>query len=107
MDPRKTSGRVDGRRYLELQESHRTTLVVGMMDMLDNLAKYLGQKELATFSPMFQYAGTMESGHLREQFDAYMTKDAAGLSCAVASNFLSMLIEKSGVDVKLARGILN
>jgi hypothetical protein len=96
-DPRKTEGRVDGRRYCELPENHRTTLVVGMLDMLERMADYLGPKERAAFEPMLQYASQLTSGDLREIFDKYMKDDPTGQTCAIASNLLSMLISKSGV----------
>lgn len=102
-DPRKTQGRVDGKRYCELPEGHRTTLVVGMMDMLERLADYLGPKERAAFEPLLQYASQLTSGDLRELFDKYMSEDSTGQTCAIASNFLSMLIAKSGADQTISK----
>jgi hypothetical protein len=96
----KTQGRVNGQRYCELLEGHRTTLVVGMLDMFERMADYLGSKERAAFEPMLQYARQFKSGEIRETFDEYMDGgDPRQLSCAISSNFLSMLIVKSGVKI--------
>jgi hypothetical protein len=94
-----TQGRVDGRRYCELPEGHRTTLVVGMLDMFERMADYLGSRERAAFEPMLEYARGFESGKMRQMFDEYMRSDPTSKSCAISSNLLSMLIVKSGTKI--------
>jgi hypothetical protein len=96
LDAGKTRGRVDGLHYVELPDEQRTAILVGMLDMLDRLAEYFGTKERAAFNPMLQYASGFDSDDLREQFDAYLADNPEGMPSAIASNFLSMLIEKSG-----------
>jgi hypothetical protein len=94
-----TQGRVDGRRYCELPEGHRTTLVVGMLDMLERMADYFGTKERATLEPLLEYARRFESGEIREIFDEYMQSDPSHQRLAIASLLLSMLMDKSGVKI--------
>jgi hypothetical protein len=102
IDPAKSEGRVTDDSYRELPEGHRTTLVVGMADMLECLAKYLDPKTLAAFEPIFQYERSLGSGDLREAFDSYMADEPPCPTCAIASSFFSMLIDKSGASQKLS-----
>jgi hypothetical protein len=102
-DATKTQGRVDGKRYSELPDGHRTTLVVGMLDMLERMADYLGATERAAFEPILQYARQFASGDLREVFDKYMKEDPTSQRFGIASNLLSMLIVKSGASEKKLR----
>jgi len=96
-DPTTTSGRVVEQQYTDLTEGHRTTLVVGMMDMFDLLTRYLDP----AFEPIAEYAHSYESGDLRELFDRYLQANPSpSRKCAIASSFLSMLIEKSGHGLK-------
>jgi hypothetical protein len=71
-----------------------------MSDMLDCLAKYLDRKALSAFQPIFAYKAGFVSEDLRQEFDKYLA-DNPGPACAIASSFLSFLIEKSGADKKL------
>jgi hypothetical protein len=95
-DPSKTQGRITEDRYRELVEGHRTTLVVGMMDMLEALSKYLAlaPETRTAFEPLYEYAGKFESDQLREVFDAFLERQPQS-NAAVGSSFLSMLIDKS------------
>ena len=93
-DPEKTQGRVTERRYIELPEGHRTTLIVGMADMLNSLSKYFDQKTLKAFQPILEYEGRFESSELRERFDEFL-KENPSSTTAVASSFLGMLIAQS------------
>ena len=102
IDPAKSEGRVTDNSYRELPEGHRTTLVVGMADMLECLAKYLDPKTLAAFEPIFEYKRSLVSGDLRETFDSYIANEPSRPTCAIASSFLSMLIEKSGASQKIS-----
>jgi hypothetical protein len=97
IDPTKMEGRVSEKSYQELPEGHRTTLIVGMSDMLECLAKYLDTKTLSAFQPIFEYERSLVSGDLREAFDSYMAENPSP-TCGIASSFLSMLIEKSGAS---------
>ncbi len=65
--------------------------------MLDLLTGYLDP----AFVPIAKYAHSYESGDLRELFDDYLAVDpVATEKCAIASSFLSMLIQKSGHGLK-------
>lgn len=94
IDPTKSEGRVSEESYSELPEGHRTTLVVGMLDMLGCMAKYLDLNAQNAFEPIYKYAAEHESGKLRLMFDDFLkTKNSENI--AIASSFFSMLIEKS------------
>jgi hypothetical protein len=73
-----------------------------MADMLECLAGYLDPKTLAPFEPIFEYERSLGSGDLRETFDSYMANEPPSPRYAIASRFLSMLIEKSGASRKLS-----
>jgi hypothetical protein len=68
-----------------------------MMDMLDFLTRYLDP----AFEPIAKYAHSYESSSLRELFDDHLAADlSATEKCAIASRFLSMLMQKSGHGLK-------
>lgn len=96
-------GRVDGKKYCELPDGHRTTFVVGMADMLDCLPAALLQYDLvalqlssASLNKILEFAGKFESDSLRKLFDDYISEDPARQNYMASSNFLAMLISKSG-----------
>jgi len=101
IDPIKTEGRITEKAYSNLTEGHRTTLVVGMSDSLECLAKYLDPKTLSAFQPILEYERSFVSGDLRETFDNYLT-DHPSPTSSIASSFLSLLIERSGASEKFS-----
>jgi hypothetical protein len=74
--------------YGKLEEGHRTTLVVGMIDMLECVARYIDPRWQEDFVRMLEYSGDFTSGDLRRAFDGYF--QAEGARTAVASDFLSL-----------------
>jgi hypothetical protein len=92
----KAQGRVSEQRYRDLPEGHRTTLVVGMSDMLERMSQYLDAQSNKAFEPLLEWAGQYESGRLRELFDSYLTEVSVDKEIGVASSFLAMLIKESG-----------
>lgn len=90
-------GRVDGQRYREMPEGHRTTLVVGMSDMVECLVRYMSAESQAAFGPILNHMRLRKSGELRAEFDAYLLEqDDCGIG--ISSLFLSLLIQQSGAD---------
>jgi hypothetical protein len=92
----KSQGRVSEQRYVDLPDGHRTTLVVGMADMLSRMTDYLPPDRQDAFLPLLEYAATFESGALREEFDRYIAEDPATPTTAIASSFIGMLVTRTG-----------
>jgi hypothetical protein len=101
VDPTKLKGRITESRYKDLPEGHRTSLVVGMADMLQCLSKYMDARTQNSFEPIFEYMEPLVSGDLRGIFDSYLATDSSP-TIGIASSFLSMLIEKSGASRKIS-----
>src|SRR5262249_45591061 len=91
----KTGCRVTTAAYLELEEGHRTTLVVGMIDMLECVAKSIDPRRQDEVARMLENSKEFVSGDLREMFDAYCDGVDRRERTAVASDFFSMLIERN------------
>jgi hypothetical protein len=85
--------RAAGEKYLELPEGHRTTLVVGMCDMLEIAVLYAAPEHKKRFEAMIRYEGEIESDALRQLFDKYMSADKARLKYQAASCFFNALNE--------------
>ena len=92
----KTQGRVSEQSYRDLPEGHRTTLVVGMSDMLERMSQYLDAQSIKAFEPLLECARQCDSGSLRKLFDRYLAEESIGAKVGVASSFLAMLIKESG-----------
>ena len=88
--------RVIGSMYCELPEGHRTTLVVGMCDMLEVAALYVPPWHKRRFGAVIGYERLVESGPLRQQFDKYMSEDVARMNYQAASCFFTALNQWSG-----------
>jgi len=99
-DPAKAQGRVTEARYRALPDGHKTTLVAGMSDMLDHMAKYLDPKALAALEPVLEYDRSLISADLRKTFDSYLEGELPCAECAIVSRFFSMLIKNSGESQK-------
>jgi hypothetical protein len=82
--------------YVDLPEGHRTTLVAGLSDMLNRMVDYLEPDKREAFALLLQYEGTFESGNLRTELDRYFAEDPSDLTSAIASSFISMLVERRG-----------
>ena len=102
IDPAKIEGRITEKVYSDLTEGHRTTLVVGMSEMLECLARYLDRETLSVFQPILEYERSLVSGDLRETFDNFLT-DYPSPTCGIASSFLSLLIKKSGASENISK----
>src|SRR6266404_4929751 len=103
MDPAKKVGRVADDRYRALPEGHRTTFVVGMAEMLEQMVRYLDAKKLAAFEPILEYQRLLESDDLREALDSHMTNEPSGLKGAIVSTFFAMLVKKSAARRRKTR----
>lgn len=86
--------RVDGKQYRQLPEGHRTTYVVGMLDMIEALAAHVSAHKESKFDAMRRYAGPITSDELRKLMDNYIDADASRQQYTAASNFLAALAEK-------------
>jgi hypothetical protein len=78
--------RVKIAQYVSLDQGHRTTLVVGMIDAMEAIAKLLDARAL-------------NSGDLRKTFDDWVQSRSAAVDqerTAIANPFLSMLIAATG-----------
>jgi hypothetical protein len=86
--------RIDTERYIALPDGHRTTLVVGMIDMLEFVVSQLAPSERARFAPILGVAGPLESGALRGVLDGYVNGKSELSTYAIASNFMVALSRK-------------
>ena len=102
IDQNKSQGRVNEKKFVEIPLEHRNTLIVGMSDMVECLAKYLDSKTLAAFQPILEYQRWLVSEDLRREFDSYLANESCP-TCAIASSFISFLIAKSGADRKMSK----
>jgi len=95
-DPRGFAMRSDGSQYLALPDGHRTTLVVGMIDMLELMVTHVTSDERRKFDTTLAYARQFESDKLRYLLDDYVNGDMSRQKYAVASSFLAALLRKCG-----------
>lgn len=87
--------RLNGAQYLALPDGHRTTLVVGMIDMLELASTRFTPVEKPKIDAVLTYARSLESDQLRQVLDEYLNKTAASLQYAIASNFIVAITEKT------------
>jgi hypothetical protein len=86
--------RVDNETYLGLPEGHRTTYVVGLIDMLDWVGPYLVPERKATAERLLRFARPLRSEELGKMLDSYVKADAARNRFAASSSFVAALKEK-------------
>ena len=88
---------VDGGAYVALPEAHRTTFVVGMVDMMEKMSVYIRPDiEQQTKAVRF-CAHSLSGAELRQMLDDYMGADRSRDAYSAASNFICALVEKAGV----------
>jgi len=94
----KAQYRIAGRMYCEVSEGHRTTFVVGAMDMLCVAYLYAATEHRTRIDAMIRYAGNYESDALRQKFDEYMRADPKRQEMGGAGCFFAALNEWCGFD---------
>ena len=77
-----------------MPEGHRTTYVVGLIDMVDMLTQHVGQEKKSRLNSLRQYARPLTGDELRKLMDDYMDTDVSHQQYAAASNLLAALAEK-------------
>jgi hypothetical protein len=83
--------RVSGKKYLEVPDGHRTTFVVGALDMLCFAYLYAAPEHKERSDAMISHAGKYESDALRQKFDSYMSaKSDSENRGAAASLFIAL-----------------
>lgn len=92
----KSSARVNARQFMELPDGHRTTFVVGMIDMWYRLTEYMPDDLKFSFDRLMNEIDHMNSGDARREFDRYLAEMEVepGKSYTIASCFISFLLEK-------------
>jgi hypothetical protein len=90
--------RVNGKKYLEVPDGHRTTFVVGALDMLCFAYLYAAPEHKARIDAMVGYAGKYESDALRHKFDDYMRNVKDPENHGAAARLFVALNEWCGVD---------
>jgi hypothetical protein len=93
-----TKGRVTGSRYLSLPDGHRTTLVVGMSDMLNYASLFASEERRARLDALLRFENPYESDALRQLFDGYMNADTSRQKFLTAGCFVSALDERCGPE---------
>lgn len=97
IERRKTKARVNSVRYVELPEGHRTTLVVGMVDMVTKMAEYLSENDKIPFDEMLVTIDGLKSAQIRIEFDEYIAREVFHEQYGIASCFMAFLIEKGNI----------
>jgi hypothetical protein len=87
------NGRVTGGKYMTLPDGHRTTLVVGMSDMLNLSSLTVSEQSKAQLEAWLQVANPYQSDDLRRKFDDYMNADSSRQKFLVAGCFAAFLNE--------------
>lgn len=90
-------GRVNAQRLQELPEGHRTTYVVGVIDMMHCSTKYMEGHTKEAWLKLLSTIDDFESGDVRRQFDEYLAESDDNGRYGAASSFLAMLITNSGI----------
>ena len=93
-------GTVTGKMFYELPEGHRTTFVVGMVDMLGFAYLYVAAEHKPRIDAILDYLRGYENGALRQRFDEYMSAREDRLTFGAASCFFAALNEWCGFDDK-------
>ena len=88
--PKDFGMRVDCKKYRELPDGHRTTLLTGMVDMITD---YLIEEQKPTFDNLRRYAHALPGGELRRLMDGYIDADPSRERYAAASSFVAALNE--------------
>ncbi|MEI9997348.1 MAG: hypothetical protein WDM91_22325 [Rhizomicrobium sp.] len=91
-------GTVTGRMYRELPEGHRTTFVVGMLDMLGVAYLYVAPEHKPRIDAVLRYVIGYENDALRQRFDGYMNAGDERQTLGAAGCFLTALNEWCGFD---------
>jgi hypothetical protein len=91
-------GRVNIERYSALPEGHRTTLVVGMCDMLQFASLYADEQHKERLNAMLEYINKTESGAVRMRFDEYLKSGNTLPAQGAAPLFFNALNSWSGFD---------
>lgn len=90
--------RVNAKKYLEIPEGHRTTFVVGALDMLCFNFLYAAPEQKQRIDAIINCAAQFESDALRQKFDDYVRKLEAPETHGAASRLFIALNEWSGFD---------
>ena len=91
-------GTVTGKMYCELPEGHRTTFIVGMIDMLGVAHLYVAPEHKARFDATFRYLHGYENDSLRRRFDDYLSAHLHLVEFGIASTFFAAVNEWCGFD---------
>ncbi len=91
-------GTATGRMYCELPEGHRTTFVVGMLDMLGTTYFYAAPEHKPRIDALLGFVVGRENNALRQRFDEYINVREECLSLGVAGCFFTALNEWCGFD---------
>lgn len=93
-------GTVTGQMYCDLPDGHRTTFVVGMVDMLGFAYLYAAPEHKPRIDAMLNYSGGRENDALRKRFDTYMSEREDRKTFGAASCFFTALNEWCEFDEK-------
>lgn len=90
--------RINGEKYSAAPEGHRTTFIVGALDMLCFVYLYAAPEHRARIDAMIQYSSKYESDTLRQQFDVFIRQKDERQKQGAANSFFVALNEWCGFD---------
>lgn len=93
----KVLGRINIATYKSLPDPHKTTIIVGMFDMLDSMLKYLDKRRSRIFKHASKPFDSLNSKDLCLAFEEHLSnsKDIAD-STALASAYIGFISQDSG-----------
>jgi hypothetical protein len=89
---------LSGQSYLDAPEGHRTTFVVGALDMFAFLSLYVSAEHRDRFEKIMSFTRNETGGTLRLRLDQFIRAEEFRLTQGAANSFFVGLGKWSGVD---------
>jgi hypothetical protein len=86
--------RITGAVYIGLPDGHRTTLVVGLSEMLTSSLVYCDPAKKWLINAIYKYSSDIPSDNLRIILDEYIESDIVRQKYAISSCYISSLTER-------------